>query len=148
MTTNPIKLKYRGHLIDWKIMFSNKTCEDICMYFYHLCWSVRNFLMKTGCSLKTPWGGTYYLHPWGCPPWRSIGLMGMDKILNGGIHDDVMSWKPFPHYKPIADDNHCWQVVSPHKGLVMRSFKISLNCGINSKVAVKLRHHDAHVIAL
>ena len=40
--------------------------------------------------------------------------------VNQGYHEDVVSWKRFPHYWPFVRGIHRWPVNSPRKGPVMR----------------------------
>ena len=57
-------------------------------------------------------------------------------------HDDVKTWKLFPHYWPFVREIH-WSLVDSHLPLLLDW----MSCWSNSQVASDLRHHDVYVIS-
>ena len=65
------------------------------------------------------------------------------------IHGDVIKWKHFPRYWPLAWGIHRSPVNSPHKRLWRGALMFSLFCSwingwVNNREASDLRRHRAH----
>ena len=64
-------------------------------------------------------------------------------------HDDVIKWKHFPRYWPLARGIHRSPVNSPHKGQWSGDLMFSLICAwingwVNNDEVCDLRRHGAH----
>ena len=79
-----------------------------------------------------------------------VTIRGRLKIINGAraawreCHDDdVIKWKHFPRYWPLARGIHRSPMVSPHKGLAQRpatrSFGVSFDLHLNKSLSKELR---------
>ena len=53
--------------------------------------------------------------------------------LFGGMHDDVIKWKHFPHYWPFVRGIHRSPVNSPHKGQWRGALMFSLICALSKQ---------------
>ena len=65
------------------------------------------------------------------------------------LHDDVIKWEPFLHYRPFVWGIHREPVNSPHKGQWHGALTFSLICiwinrWVNNREAGDLRRHHAH----
>ena len=65
------------------------------------------------------------------------------------LHDDVIEWKPFPHYWPFVQGIHRSPVNSLHKGQWREALMFSLICvwingWVNNREAGDLRRYRAH----
>ena len=65
------------------------------------------------------------------------------------LHDDVIKWKHFPHYRPFVRGIHRLPVNSPHKGQWRGALVFSLICAwinawVNNRDPCDLRRHHAH----
>ena len=84
--------------------------------------------------------------------WLCICRQTMSKHLGGETwiwHDDVIKWKPFPHYWPFVRRIHRSPVNSTHKGQWCGALMFSLICvwindWVYNRVAGHLRRYRAH----
>ena len=68
---------------------------------------------------------------------------------NNTGHDDIITWKHFPHYWTFVQGIHWSPVNSPHKGQWCRALMFSLiwvwiNAWVNNCKAGDLRYHHTH----
>ena len=71
------------------------------------------------------------------------------KVDTQNCHHDVIKWKPFPLYWPVAREIHRSPVDSPHKGQWRGALTLSLICAwtngwVNNCEASDFRRHRAH----
>ena len=67
---------------------------------------------------------------------------------NVGFQDDVMTWKRFPHYRPVVIGIHWLPVDCRLQSLMFLLFQAWTICWTNSRFVSNMIHHGAHVAPL
>ena len=64
------------------------------------------------------------------PRQHTTDQAGPDSAISSSYHEDTMTWKHSPDYWPFVRRNHCWQVVTPHKWVVIQNFDVFFVVGL------------------